>query len=600
MEIVISKVVPSLRRFLEKSKKKYSYIYFGQKDAELEGLLKNSSHKEIDINNCSKGFREEFFRAYLELIGQMGSVLNSLYWWASFTASKNRFISKLLPSLFLYYSICKSINENPEEDILLINAPRPVLGALRLYCRERTGEFRKVDYFLSDFYRSIKKDLDYFLRIAYFLISNCGRIFLSQRLFRGKVRQNREEAKYYALRTWVYPSSLNGDKYCDSFFGRLPEYLSSKGENLLIVAGIINGYKKNIKRISKCKDYLIIPQEYFLNYSDVVKTILECYRQRMKLNEIKFYGLDVTEIIQGEIDRDYRKYMRTNLLQKYIIRNILKYFKIHTFATTYENNPWERICFLSLREYSPSTKIIGYQHAVISKASANMFTSEKDIKFIPMPDRIITVGKITKDIMEKYGYYPKGKIHPSCALRHEYIYRLKRKNFIKNYTILIALEGIYDCYKLVNFVYAAMQKENDFTVIIRTHPERPFDKIKGDLCFEISSQMKFSVSEQKPLKDDLTEASVLIYWGSTVSMEALMMGIPVVHVDLGDMISVDPLFECNNLKWTVRNIEELPNIIKEIYSLSDEDYAEQYEKARSYIGKYLQEVTDERLSQFVM
>ena len=72
-----------------------------------------------------------------------------------------------------------------------------------------------------------------------------------------------------------------------------------------------------------------------------------------------------------------------------------------------------------LREYSSSTKIIGYQHAVISRASANMYISKEEMPFIPMPDKIVTTGTLLQEYIERYGSYPRDRIKPSCALRHD-------------------------------------------------------------------------------------------------------------------------------------------------------------------------------------
>ena len=445
----------------------------------------------------------------------------------------------------------------------------------------------------------------HFQEIINFMLKNWVKIIIVKILFRNYFQEYCKTEKFYVLRTWVYESSISRDnKFSDSFFGRLPEFLIGKGENVIFLAGIVNNYGKIVKRLSKCReDYLIIPQEYFLKLSDVVKIASEVYFNRINLRDtIELYDLNVTSIIQGELDNNYRKssFIRSELLQRPIIKNMLKQCSIHTFTTTYENNPWEKICILSLREYSPLTKIIGYQHAVISRASANMYISKEEMPFIPMPDKMVTTGDITKSILEKYGSYPKDRIKSSCALRHEYIYKLKKKDFTKNRNILVALEGVYECYKLVNFVFNALSNTKDFQVIIRTHPARPFDRIKNDLCFDIDSHTNFSVSNQKSLKDDLSEVDILIYWGSTVSMEALMMRIPVIHVSLDDIVTVDPLFDCSHLKWTVKNEEELQEVISQIYNLPVQNYLDQYNEAKSYIEKYLKKVTNNRLSEFIV
>ena len=150
-----------------------------------------------------------------------------------------------------------------------------------------------------------------------------------------------------------------------------------------------------------------------------------------------------------------------------------------------------------------------------------------------------------------------------------------------------------------NFAFNSL-KDSQYKVIIRTHPERPYDKISKDLFFEISEQKNFSVSQSKHVKDDLMVSDIVVYWGSTVSLEALKMGIPVIHIDLDDVISVDPLLDCKYLKWTVKNTCELLDVITEIYGLSDGEYKEQHSKAEAYIEEYLQKVTDKRLQEFVL
>ena len=487
----------------------------------------------------------------------------------------------------------------------MISPPRSVIHAIKHFCIQNSIELKSLDSPITEGFLRIKDGIIHFQEIIKFILKNWVKIFIVKMLFRNCLLEDCTQESFYVLRTWVYESSISKDnKFSDSFFGRLPEFLTARNKKVIVLAGIVNNYGNTIKRLSKCNEkYLIVPQEYFLKFSDVVKIAIDVYFSKIRLtNKIKLYEFDVTKIIQGELDRNCREtiYIRTELLQKYIIKNMLKHFSINTFTTTYENNPWERICILFLRKYSPETKIIGYQHAVISRASANMYSSKEEVLFMPMPDRVVTTGEITKDILEKYGSYPKNIIKSSCALRHEYIYELKRKAFTRSCKILVALEGVYECYRLVNFVFNALSNTKDFQVVIRAHPARPFDRIKNELCFDIDSHTKFSVSNQKSLKDDLEDVDILIYWGSTVSLEALMMGIPVIHVSLDDIVNVDPLFDCRYLKWAVGNTEELQNAVNTIYSISEKDYLDQYNEAKSYVERYFKKVTDNRLSEFII
>lgn len=591
----------TLKKILKIRRDKCKYIVFDHKVIHKTELLKASHFEEVDFDYYSGSFKNEFYKAYIELVGRIGSMINSEYWWAGFTASKNRFMSKLLPDLLYYYTICYSLQENKLEDIFLISPPRRIITSLMRYCEVNKIKFKVLNVSLVSLFNKVTHGINHIVRIFYFILTNVYIIALAKRHFKENFSAKYKKENYYVLRTFAYLTSISNDnKFHDPFFGRLPDFLIENKKNVIVLVGVLNNYKTTIKKLAKCNNYFLVPQEYFLNYTDVIRVALDTFFNKIKLNErIEFFNLDVTDIVQEEIDKDYRESNRISLLQKYVIKNMLEQFNINTFTTTYENNPWEKVCFLSLRKYSPSTKIIGYQHAVVTIASANMFISKEEKSIIPMPDKIITVGTITKRLMEMHGCYPEERIVAACALRHEYIYKLKKKDPVRTNTILAILEGVPECYKLANFVFNSL-KDSPYKIIIRTHPERPYEKIRRDLCFEIGEQNNVSLSHSKHVKDDLMASDIVIYWGSTVSLEALKMGIPVIHVDLEDMISVDPLLDCKYLKWTVKDTLELLEVISGIYSLTEEEYKEQHSKAEAYIESYLQKVTTGRLQEFVL
>jgi len=108
-----------------------------------------------------------------------------------------------------------------------------------------------------------------------------------------------------------------------------------------------------------------------------------------------------------------------------------------------------------------------------------------------------------------------------------------------------------------------------------------------------------SLSKNLSVKDDVESADIVIYWGSSVALEASMMGKPVIHFDSGTVLSYDPLFENTALKWTVTEKDRLLDIIDSIYALSDEEFCLQQQKARQYLRNYFYPVTENGLQKFV-
>ena len=604
MEVVVSLDDKKLKRYLKSSLKNYHYVCLGEKTENISQLLSEHACREIKMDDYDDSFKDSFLQSYIDLIGKLGLKYNSIYWWATFTASKNRFVSNLSLNLLQLYSLVTTLRENPEKDILVINPPEEICGSIKEYCLANSIDFKLLYCPLgsvSGFFKHITEPI---INTVLFMFDSWQRIRLANKYLRVKfAREVQRESKYYVLRSWFYSGSINQDnEYRDSFFGRLPEYLVKEGEQLLVVAGVIGDYQSIVSKIASNKEYFIVPQELFLRYIDPIRAVIDICRHRIKIKEkMDFEGFDVAPIVRAEIDKNFRSQgILSNYMYYYWVKRLLNTVTVDKFTTTCENNPWERMCTMALRQYSPETKILGYQHNVVPQASANMFVSDYEKGVIPMPDRILTVGRAPRRIMERYGRYDTGRIQEACALRFEYLFHIQPRPRSRLNHILVALEGVFGVYHLVNYVLRELAEATDYQVKIRTHPAMPLGHIRHKLDCDIGSLAHVSLSENTPLEQDLNESDLVIYWGSTVALEALMMGKPIVHFNSGEILSYDPLFECHHLKWVVSQQAPLLRVIEEIYNMSDEEYNLQFKQAREYLDDYFYKITDERLGEFIV
>lgn len=604
MEVIVSLDDEKLRRYLKGCSKNYHYVCLEERKEDTNRLLKEHAFTELKIDDYDDSFKDRFLQSYIDLIGKLGLKYNSIYWWATFTASKNRFVSSLSPNLFLYYSLVTTLKGNSEKDILVINPPKEICGSIKRYCRANSIDFKLLSNPLYSAFEFLKHIAEQLINTVLFVFGSWQKFRITNKYLGKKFASEvQRESKYYVLRSWFYSSSINQDnEYRDSCFGMLPEYLVKKGKKLLVVAGVIGDYKSIVSKIANNNEYFIIPQELFLRYIDPIRVIIDIYRNKIRIKgEIEFEGFDVSHIVRAEIDKNFRsRGILSNYMYYYWTKRMLNNVAVDTFTTTCENNPWERMCTLALRQYSPETKILGYQHNVVPQASANMFVSEYEKDVIPMPDRILTVGRATKRIMERYGHYDTGKIEEACALGFEYLFNIQPKPRSRSNRILVALEGVYGVYHLVNYVLSELKESTDYKVKIRTHPAMTLGQIMHKLDYNIEPLPNISLSENTSLEQDLGESDMVIYWGSTVALEALMMGKPIIHFDSGDILSYDPLFECPHLKWVVNQHTPLVKVIEEIYNMGDEEYHLQLRQAKEYLDDYFYKISDERLSEFIV
>ena len=314
--------------------------------------------------------------------------------------------------------------------------------------------------------------------------------------------------------------------------------------------------------------------------------------------ELKFFNYDVRQIVVNELRRSCYKIQPYQLLHYGATARFVKKFKPGIFLLTYENNPWEKMCMMALRERSPSTKIVGYQHTVVPQASLNMFISARESDIIPLPDRIITTGEIPKQIIEEYGQLKGGRIAAGPALRFEKLLKLPLAETKNGKTILVALEGIPEAYHLVNYVLKELKDNQDWKVIFRFHPVLSFDQMKRHLIFDPRSIDHMEISEESSLIKDLERSDVVVYWGSTVALEALWMGRPIIHYDQQSPLSYDPLFQCDHLKWVVSSNVSLVQTLKVISMLKDEELKREQQSANDYLKRYFYPITQENMAMF--
>jgi len=592
---------PKYRDRLLKEPLTCEYLIFGEISRQNTEFLQKEGAEIVKRKDYSKDQKEAFLKEYIDLIGALSLEQNTFLWWATDVSSKNRFRSNLSMILQQFTEIVNVIELDDCEHLVVVNPLIDLLPAL-----EKFLEKRKIAYsYCGDLLKRRLGRTVFKIRKMLAIIYDAGKFYaraLYARWHLGKLfdKGHLPDRRCYVIKTFVYNHSFGQDgAYKDAFFGSLPYYLSKK-KNVVIFANILGNYRYCIGKIKEKNDLPIIPVEMFISFGDVLKGIRLALFGTMRLKKgVSFFQRDVTEILREKLEHPMSGIQAGQLLHYGGTKGLLRRISPEYFLMSYENNPWEKMCVFALREDSPRTKIIGYQPNVIPQASANMFVSQKEKAIMPIPDLVLTSGEIPKRIMESYGSLNGGFVSPSCALRHEYLFRMPNRPYQRKGTLLLALEGIIDVHELINYVINELRTHPEYRIVIRAHPHLPFRRIQHKIYTDIRNLTHFTLSDGKPLEEEIEDSDIVIYWGSTVAMEALWMGKPVIHYDNGSILSFDPLFDCPHLKWTVCREDVLIDTIRKVESLSTEEYVGQKARARDYLEKYYFQVKDDRLMQFV-
>ena len=518
-----------------------------------------------------------FINNYLELFSNLSEINHSRIWWCNEHVSRNRFTSKLPYIVASYVEIINAIENISYDNIIILvsdtNEQRKIKNLI----------FKKSD--LSRLAEKIYYNIKNFVLLTKNLFTLFYRHFLSKIILDDVFVNVKENS--FLIKSHFYCSSINHSSlYNDSFFPNIKKLFKNKNK-LNYLVHIHDDYLKSLYNIRKIKNANILPYEFFLNYTDIIKCYFKIINKSdFAFKNIKFSETDITNLLEEEFM--IKPISLGHLTMYNSVKNILKKNKFKKILLTYENIAWENMLICAVKNYSPKSEIIGCQHTVIPQAALGMFLKKKEIKFKPLPHKLITTGFETKKIIQKYSSLNGYNVISGFALRYQGLHKRKLKNSRRKIkSILVALEGIPQAIELVEELFKQKKDLKDYKIIIRTHNILPWDRIKKYSKIKIDLDKNLIVSKEKETFKDIMNSDLCIYWGSTVSLEAGYIGVPLINFDNNNIISYDPLFATNNFKWSFKRGDSIKKIIDKIETMSLKKLNLEKRKLSKYIQNYL-------------
>jgi hypothetical protein len=229
-----------------------------------------------------------------------------------------------------------------------------------------------------------------------------------------------------------------------------------------------------------------------------------------------------------------------------------------------------------------------------------MYVGALEDRIVPQPHILLTAGAVPKKIMERLGISSRLKVESSCGLRFEYLSGKTLQTGRRSMrNILIAMEGQLEAFGMVRYAMNQSRGEQGSYIFrIRTHPFLPWKAYERRFRVDLSDVPGFELSPGTSLEEDLRWADIVMYWSSTVALETLMMGKPVLHFDQRTILRYDPLFECPYFRSVVREDTPLREIIQGFEKMSLPEWVHHQEEARRYIQNYFHPVDVQNLEKF--
>jgi hypothetical protein len=546
-------------------------------------------------------FRElggEFRREYIEFMGRMNSENRSLTWWALPFTNKNPLATGLCRSAFQFLLVSRLARSGPET-LLVVTDNHDVASQMRAW--GRVEGVQTID--------SLRKRRT--LRGTFKALLPAGPLLAFVKILWTWLRVRRhalpseDTGPLVVVASLLHPQSFPGaGKYRDVYFGRLVEELAG-GRERAMVFGLLQGpWRSQLSRLNSLGPGVPVTSvEAYLSLGDVMRcgvAALAAYLRPPRLRTTaELDGVDVRRLVtravrqavaSGNVCMNMRVYLAS--------RRLARRLPISRCLYPYENRSWEKMLTLGFRSGSPATRLVGYQHASVTLSHTNFILGNGESKVLPLPDVIATTGPVVTRWLEKEGNYPPGMFRTTCALRQskgdDHPFPRRRPERLSKLLVVLAT-SIAEYVNTLVFLERALAGAQGYQLRIRPHPT-----ISLDSALELApiASNDFFAPSTGTLDEALQWADVVLYASSTVGMEAVALGIPAIHLDLGDFLDTDPMFGWSELKWAVRDPARLIDAIRSIEAIPSDRFAELQREGQAYVRDYLSPVTESGLRVF--
>lgn len=562
--------------------KKFMWVYLGEDISKLVSIdeMMRGKGQRFEAAGLLQEAAKSLRQPYIDYIGKLSLEKNSLMWWASRLSEKNPFVSKTFLHACYLKTCIDIMKKYLDESLVFFVGEKAVRQAILK--NEPTDDLERVENWGVSIHEALEDLKKFIIYKGWFLLSNVYRIAISKYGYQIQKRVKSREP-LVLIHTWVGRHSFDEKGiYHDNLFGKLPEHLKKSGGNVAIIPSVLTiaPYRETINKMTKAENLFLVPHAFLsvLDIFNVFFTTLANVPRKMVFPKLE--NMDISEVIHEDLKNDWiYGRMASDILFYYLVKRLKeKQLAVDTVIYSYENHTWEKVLCIAARQFYPSAYLIGYQHTNVSMMYLPYFISKHEPNIVPLPDRIITNGGYPLKLFIQSGY-PNEKVVQGGAVRYAHLLesKIKAKRSKSNPVILVTSSiSIFGAVELIWKISKAFGHQKKFKILIKCHPDTPFQMISGHL--DIPFPKHFIISD-RPVAELLKESDVLLYTDSTACIEAIAAGVPAIHVESDFSIDIDPLdLDLDpKIRASARSPEEIVKCVEAAASMSEEELSKKKE-----------------------
>lgn len=583
---VVSPEPARLRKVLTQlSDETFSWAYLGQ--AVTESLraaqIFQGRGTQLDTADRFHQAAEDLRNGYLTYLYEMGREINHLRWWLTSLSYRSGYASNTFQQVSYLKVVFDLISgwEGPGTLVLVI-AHEPCRRALESNISQipdvNSLEIGGARFRPSNFTFDILRVLAH---RGVFVAREVTRLLWARLIIRH--RYIPPEPATLVVSSVSFRNRALKSEFHRSFFGDLTEQLGNLGFHLATVPLVLRGvnYRDVLRGLRESEVPTMVPHRY-LTLKDVLSVAVSTLKRPPLPSPIpRFENLDISPLLEDE----HRNSWIGNLMPDAMLLTALTQRWAGLGATiarmiyVYENQPWERALCWGARRFLPETYMVGYQHARAPKLLLSFYLAPGGESEAPLPHRVVTVGAHTARLLSSSGFRP-GQVRVGGALQMQNPATPSKVSEDGSHkggrpTVLIACSnGLEESAELAHMAAHLFSEDEKIRLIIKFHPIMPFERITGVMHSQLPGHVEIS---EEPLGELMSESSLMVYSGSTVCVDALTKGLPVIHVRPQFDLDMDPLEETPDVRLEAMGLDDLREKVRWLLH-HREEYVAQHQK----------------------
>jgi len=597
-----SRLLQCLRDFSGTS---FSWAYLGQSIGDFRRIQRcfEGRGSYLDTTDRFHQAADDLREPYLTYLYQIGRKLNSLHWWTTSLSYRNGYTSKTFhQACYLRVALDLVRNSGTDEPLVLVS-DQPVLRALEDNLAGDEGvRVRVSGRGRYPWLRLVHDCLRILAHRAFFVFREGIRIVQARRMISRPYAPTEETT---VLISWMTPGNLHqSGEFHRSFFGDLAQQLGKLGCRVAIAPIILREvrYKEALHRLRDGSLPVIVPHRY-LGPIDLLQVVVASFARPPCPRSIPtLCGMEVRALVE----EDLRTHWVSNgaadaMLMASVVRRWAELkFPIARIIYIFENQPYERAICWQARRSLPGATIVGYQHTRVAPLILQVNLAPGGEEEAPLPDWLVTLGKHTSRLLVSGGHAPES-LRDGGALQMQGL--LARRpdggaatGRADRPTILVATARLEEAAELVDLAARLFNEDEGVKVILKYHPAFPFDEVDGWSRDQLPQHV--SVSDQ-PITELMLKSSLIVYSSSTVCVEALVLGLPAIHLRTQFDLDIDALGAVPHLRLEATGLEELREKVRWLLDHREEYIAQHREQWDRFVEEMYGPVTEDTYRAFL-